>query len=69
MNNTNDTSIEGLAGELVSLNERILQAEDAGRKDELDPLLDKDFSIIEFLHTTFAKDICKEEQKWLTTKS
>jgi uncharacterized protein DUF4440 len=46
MDKPNDTSIEGLAGELVALNERILQAEEADQKDALDPLLADGFTII-----------------------
>ena len=46
MDNTNDNSTENRAGELVALNERILQAEEASRKADLDPLLHKDFAII-----------------------
>ena len=41
-----ETSAADLVSEIVELNERILQAEEAGRKADLDPLLHKDFAII-----------------------
>ncbi len=42
MENVNDA----LISELLALNERILQAEEMGLKDEIAPLLHKDFTII-----------------------
>jgi uncharacterized protein DUF4440 len=46
MQSPRDSPTPDLAHELVALNERILQAEEAGQKDELGPLLAEGFTII-----------------------
>jgi hypothetical protein len=46
MSNSIDTTTADLVGKLTALNERILQAEEAGLKDDLDPLLADGFIII-----------------------
>jgi hypothetical protein len=46
MNLNEDTEITDLKKELVTLNERILQAEETGQKDALNPLLADGFTII-----------------------
>jgi hypothetical protein len=46
MSQNQDTGTTDLANELTELNERILHAEEAGRKDDLEPFPAADFSII-----------------------